>query len=182
MVTVLPIAARCRRAGYGPRRLRCGCERSGEDLPVNVEHRRIVTLHRRLNAPPQRAFRAWSDPEELARWLPAQVEGSLAVDTRSVLVWPDERVWWEVLRVEPDRIFVFRRPWSADERLVTRVTVTFQRVGYGSQVDLEDGPFLLDQPGALDAWGKVIEHWTAALAQLHAHLDFSVDLRRLSER
>jgi uncharacterized protein YndB with AHSA1/START domain len=158
-----------------------GVNGQARHLPADVELRRVVTLRRRLNAPPQRVFRAWSDPEELARWLPAQIEGSLAVDTRSTLVWPEERVWWDVVQAESDQIFVFRRPWSPDERLVTRVTVTIEPVGYGSRLDLEDGPFLLDQAGALDAWAKAIEHWTAALAQLRAHLDFSVDLRRRSE-
>jgi hypothetical protein len=62
------------------------------------------------------------------------------------------------------------------------VTVTIQPAGFGSQLDIEDGPFLLDQARALDAWARAIEHWTAALAQLRAHLDFSVDLRPRSER
>jgi uncharacterized protein YndB with AHSA1/START domain len=147
-------------------------------FPVGTELRRMVALRRRLNAPPQRVYRAWSDPEELARWLPSQIEGSLAVDTRSVLVWPDARIWWEVTRVESDRLFQFRRPWSGDERLVTQVTVKIRPSGYGARLDLEDDPFQLDEPGGLDAWASSIEHWTTALAQLRAHLDFSVDLRR----
>ena len=146
-------------------------------FPAGTELRRTVTMRQRLNAPPQRVYRAWSDPEELARWLPSHVEGSLAVDTRSMLVWPDARIWWDVTQVESDRLFVFRRPWSAGERLVTRVTVKIEPVGYGTGLDLEDGPFVLDEPGGLDAWASAIEHWTTALAQLRAHLDFSVDLR-----
>jgi hypothetical protein len=49
--------------------------------------------------------------------------------------------------------------------------------GYGSWLDLEDGPFPLDQPGVLDAWAEAIEGWSEALGLLRAHLDFSVDLR-----
>jgi len=158
-----------------------GVDDPGRHLPRAIDQRRVVALHRRLNAPPQRVFRAWSDPEELIRWLPAQIEGALAVGTRSTLVWPDARVWWDVAESEPDHTFVFRRAWSPDERLVTRVRVTIEPVGYGSGLDLEDGPFPLDQAGALDAWAMAIEHWTDALAQLRAHLDFSVDLRRRSD-
>jgi uncharacterized protein YndB with AHSA1/START domain len=146
-----------------------------------TDTRRVVKLRQRLNAPPQRVFRAWSNPEELVRWLPTQIEGALAVGTRSTLVWPDARVWWDVVEAEPDRTFAFRMPWSADERLLTRVTIVIEPIGYGSGLDLVDGPFPLDQPGTLDAWASAIEHWTAALAQLRAHLDFSVDLRRRSE-
>ena len=51
---------------------------------------RIQALLEQLGNP-QRVFRAWSDPEELVRWLPTQIEGALAVGTRSTLVWPDTR-------------------------------------------------------------------------------------------
>jgi len=138
---------------------------------------RVVALHRPLSAPPHRVFRAWSDPEELVRWLPSRIEGDLAVKARSVLVWPEERVWWDVIVAEPDHSFVFRRAWTPDERLVTRVAVTISPLGYGCRLDLEDGPFPVDQVWGLEAWARAIEHWTAALAQLRAHLDFSVDLR-----
>jgi len=138
---------------------------------------RLVALHRRLSAPPHRVFRAWSDPEELVRWLPFQIDGDLAVKARSTLVWPEERVWWDVITADPDRSFVFRRSWTADDRLVTRVTVTIRQLGYGCRMDLEDGPFPLGAAEDLDVLARAIEHWTTALAQLRAHLDFSVDLR-----
>jgi uncharacterized protein YndB with AHSA1/START domain len=138
---------------------------------------RSIRLTRRLMAPPGRVYRAWSDPEELARWFPEQVEGGLAVGSRANLVWPDQRIWWDVLEAEAPKRFVFRWPWDADERLVTTATITIAPVGYGSRVDVEDGPFPIDEPGGLDAWTEAVESWTEALAQLRAHLDFSVDLR-----
>ncbi|MGZ4274683.1 MAG: SRPBCC family protein [Solirubrobacteraceae bacterium] len=147
------------------------------DPAADAGRSRVVALRGRLSAPPHRVFRAWSDPEELVRWLPNQIEGDLAVKARSVLVWPDERVWWDVMVAEPDRSFVFRRPWTPDDRLVTRVAVTIRPLGYGCRLDLEDGPFPPGEAEGLDAWARAIEHWTAALAQLRAHLDFSVDLR-----
>jgi uncharacterized protein YndB with AHSA1/START domain len=145
-------------------------------LPAGTEFRRWVRMRCRLNAPPARVLRAWSDPEELARWLPERVEGGLAVGARSILVWPDRRVWWEIVEAARDG-FVFRWPWRADEGLITTVHVLVAPAGYGSRLDLEDGPFPLDEPGALDAWAEAIEGWTEALALLRAHLDFSVDLR-----
>jgi uncharacterized protein YndB with AHSA1/START domain len=146
-------------------------------LPAGAELERWVRMRRRLNAPPQRVFRAWSDPEELARWFPERVEGGLAVGSRSILVWPERRVWWEVVEAVPDHRLVFRWPWLADERLITTVSVLVDPVGYGSRLELEDGPFPLDQPGVLEAWAEAIEGWSEALALLRAHLDFSVDLR-----
>jgi uncharacterized protein YndB with AHSA1/START domain len=145
-------------------------------LPAGTELGRWVRMRRRLNAPPERVLRAWSNPEELARWFPERIEGGLAVGSRSILVWPDRRVWWEVVEATESR-FVFRWPWLADERLITTVHVLVDPAGYGSWLDLEDGPFPLDQAGVLDAWAKAIEGWSEALARLRAHLDFSVDLR-----
>ena len=147
-------------------------------LPSGTELERWISMRRRLDAPPERTFRAWSDPEELARWYPARVEGGLAVGARSVLVWPDERVWWDVIEVRPSSTLTLRRPWPADGPLVTTVRLTIERAGYGTRLELKDGPFPLDQVGVLDAWAKALEGWSEALTQLRAHLDFSVDLRR----
>jgi len=136
-----------------------------------------VELERRLSAAPERVYRAWADPEELARWFPVRIEGGLAVGARSILVWPDRRVWWDVLEAIPNRSFVFRSPWLPDERLVTTASVTIEPAGYGSRLVVRDGPFQIDQPEVLDAWAAALEGWSEALTMLRAQLDFSVDLR-----
>ena len=145
-------------------------------LPAGTVLRRWVRLRRRLTAPPERVVRAWSDPDELARWFPERIEGGLAVGFRSTLVWPDRRIWWDVVEAA-ERRFVFRRSWLANDRLVTTVQVLIEPAGSGSLLGLEDGPFPLEEPGALDAWAEAIETWSEALAMLRAYLDFSVDLR-----
>jgi uncharacterized protein YndB with AHSA1/START domain len=141
---------------------------------------RWVVLERRLEAPPARVYRAWSDPEELPRWLPIAVEGSLAVGTRSTLIWADRRAWWEVLEAMPDQRFVVRSATPPHETLVTTATIAIEARGYGSRVLLRDGPFQIEAPGGLDAWAAAVESWTDALANLRAVLDFSVDLRHRS--
>src|SRR5712691_12121928 len=113
--------------------------------------RRMVRMVRRLNAPPERVFRTWADPEELARWFPDRIEGGLAVGARSILVWPDRRVWWDVIEAHPSRAFVFHWPWLPDDALIRTVHVTIGAAGYGSRPELVDGPFPLDQPGTIDA-------------------------------
>lgn len=146
-------------------------------LPAETELHRWIRMRRRLDAPPDRVYRTWADPEELARWFPERIEGGLAVGSRSVLVWSDHRVWWDVTQARPNRDFAFRWPWLPDEGLVTDVRVTIDPDGYGSRLEFEDGPFPLDVPGVIDAWAEAIEVWSDALAKLRAHLDFSVDLR-----
>lgn len=145
---------------------------SPEGSPV-----RWVRQERRLGASAERAFRAWSDPEELARWLPERIDGALAAGTRSELLWARTRVWWDVQEVHPDDTFVFRRPWTQDEALVTTVRIIVQPVGYGCRVELEDGPFPIDTEAGLDAWAAAIRTWAEALTMLRAYLDYSVDLR-----
>ena len=143
-----------------------------------VEAVRTVHLQRRLDAPPYRVYRAWSSPEAQSEWFPDAVEGSLAPGTRSTLVFPDQRIWWEVLSAEPYSRFKFRWPWLPDESWISTVTVAIAPRGYGSEVTLEDGPFDLTHAGVLDAYADCLEGWGEALAQLRAVVDFSVDLRR----
>jgi len=144
-----------------------------------VPRHRSVQLRRRLDASTERVYRAFADPEELMRWFPHSIEGSLVVGSRTTLVWPEQTVWWDVVAAEPNHRFQFRWPWGADESLVTTATVTITRAGYGTQIQLEDGPFPIDTPGGLDAWAEALEGWAEALAMLRAQLDFSVDVRHL---
>lgn len=138
---------------------------------------RWVRVERRYAAGPDRVYRAWSDPGALSEWFPSEVEGSLTPGTRSTLVWPAQRIWWEVLEAEPDRRFRFRWPWLADDSLRTEVTVRIEPWGYGSRLTLEDGPFDMSVPGALEAYAQACEGWGEALTLLRASVDFSVDLR-----
>lgn len=139
---------------------------------------RTVRLERRVDAPPYRVYRAWSSPEALAEWFPDSVEGSLTPGTRSTLVFPDQRVWWEVLEADPTSSFRFRWPWLADESWLTEVSVEIKPRGYGSVITLEDGPFDVSVPTVLEAYAESLAGWGEALAQLRAVIDFSVDLRR----
>ncbi len=138
---------------------------------------RWVRIMRDLGAPPYRVFRAWSHPEELARWFPERVEGSLAPGTRTILVWPDRRVWWDVVVAEADGMFSFRWPWTPDASWVTTVTIRLEPRGAGTKLSLEDGPFDLRRPAVLEAWAECNRGWGEAIALLRAHLDFSADLR-----
>jgi uncharacterized protein YndB with AHSA1/START domain len=138
---------------------------------------RWVSFHRVFGASPARVYRAWTDPDELAAWFPHRVEGSLAVGARTILVWPSQRVWWEMLEAEPNRRIRFRWPWLEDESWLTEVIVDLRPRGYGTEVELRDGPFDVARPEILDAYAESRAGWAEALTLLRAYVDFTVDLR-----
>ena len=138
---------------------------------------RTVRMVRRFDAPPERLYRCLVDPEELARWGPTEIEGSIALRTRSVLVFPDRRIWWDVVTLESDRRFEFRWPWLPDESWETTVSMTLRPAGYGTLLTLTDGPFDVGAPGVLDAYAQAREVWGETLAWLRGWVDFSVELR-----
>jgi uncharacterized protein YndB with AHSA1/START domain len=138
---------------------------------------RWVRIQRRLDAPRDRVHRYWSDPEDLASWLTRQVEGSLAVGTRSTLIWHDRRIPIDVLASDPPQHFRFRWSWPTPDAYQTTVTVTLEPEGYGTLLTLADGPFDLSRPGVLDAYAEALEGWGDALTNLRAQVDFSMDLR-----
>jgi len=79
------------------------------------------------------------------------------VGTRSTLVFPDQRVWWDVTVLESDRRFEFRWPWLPDNAWETTVSVHLERAGYGTLLTLTDGPFDLRVPSVLDAYAEALE-------------------------
>ena len=138
---------------------------------------RTVRMVRRFSAPPSRLYRCWTDPEELVRWFPERIEGSLALATRSILVFPDQRVSWDVSVLQSDRRFEFRWPWLPDSAWETTVSIALEPAGYGTLMTLTDGPFDVRVPGVLDAYAEATEGWGEALAWLRGYADFSVELR-----
>jgi uncharacterized protein YndB with AHSA1/START domain len=138
---------------------------------------RTVRMVRRFEASRSRVYRCLTDPEELARWFPEEVRGSVATGTRTTLVFPDSRIWWDTVALEDGVLFEFRWPWLPGDTYVTTCRIELEPLGYGSQLTLTDGPFDLHVPGVLDAYSEAREGWGEALAWLRGWVDFSVELR-----
>jgi uncharacterized protein YndB with AHSA1/START domain len=139
----------------------------------------MIRLERVVDAPPERVYRMWSDPDTLNQWLSYQVRGSLLTGARSTLVFPRHEIEVDVLEAQPDSRFRFRwlRPAAAD--LATEVTVSIQPKGWGSLVTLTDGPYDTADESILNEYAKAIEVWAAGLAQMRASVDYSIDLRKV---
>jgi uncharacterized protein YndB with AHSA1/START domain len=139
---------------------------------------RMIEIERIVDAPPDRVYRMWSDPESVRQWLSYEVQGSLMPGARSVLVFPRHQIDVDVLRADPNTRFAFRWTHPQPGGVVTEVTVSIQPKGYGSLVTLRDGPYELEDEAALDEYARAIEIWANALAQLRASVDYSIDLRK----
>ncbi len=139
---------------------------------------RMIQMARIVDAPPERVYRAWSDPETVRQWLASSVEGSLLPGVRSSLVFPRHRIDVDVLEADPNSRFRFRWTHPLEQGHTTEVTVVITPIGYGSTVSLSDGPYDVSDEAVLDEYARAIEIWAAALTQLRASVDYSVDLRK----
>ncbi len=139
---------------------------------------RMIEMERIVDAPPDRVYRMWSDPDTITQWLSYEIRGSLLPGVRSVLVFPRHQIEVDVLEAEPDSRFKFRWAHRGGVDLATEVTISIRPKGWGSVVRLSDGPYDTDDESVLDEYARAIEIWAAALTQLRASVDYSIDLRK----
>ena len=139
---------------------------------------RRIQMERIVDAPPERVYRMWSDPETMRQWLSYEVRGSLMPGARSTLVFRRHQIDIDVLEADPDSRFKFRWVHPGDDGMSTEVAVSIRPMGYGSMVRLSDGPYDVADEAVLDEYARAIEIWAATLIQLRASVDYSVDLRK----
>lgn len=139
-----------------------------------------LRLHqeRVLTAPPERVFAACVEAERLAEWWgPAGFTSpSIELDVREggryrIAMQPPEgdlfHLRGEFREVEPPHRLVYTFAWeepTPDDR-ETLVSLTFERVGVGTRLVLDQGPFATEERYGLHAAG-----WTDALDRLEESL------------
>jgi uncharacterized protein YndB with AHSA1/START domain len=116
---------------------------------------------RRFRHPPEKVWRALTEPEHLAAWFPARIEGERSAGAALRFVFPKGEgptLDGEMLRYEPPTVLEFR--WGQDE-----LRFELQRDGEGSLLNFVE---TFDEFGraARDAAG-----WHVCLDALAAHLD-----------
>ena len=100
-----------------------------------------VTANRQLNAPPDRVYRAWTDPDEVRRWFkPARLIMNPHVDG----LWHSDTEWegkhWphygRFIRLERPRLI--EETWMSESThgLETLLRVEFEPKGGGTQLTL----------------------------------------------
>jgi len=134
-----------------------------------------LTIKRRFNAPPEKVYAAWTDPEKLARWMgPAgtksvQAECDLRVGGRYAIkmIMPDDEhnvsgVYREIV---PNERLSFTWAWRSTPERESLVTVTFKKDGDGTIMTLLHEQFFDEK--ARDDHNR---GWTGTMDKLEAYL------------
>jgi len=135
-----------------------------------------LTIRRHFNAPPEKVFSAWTDPEKVKRWMgPGNVEVLRAEgDARTggryrwVMKSPDGEehdvsgVYREVV---PGEKLVFTWAWRSTPERESLVTLTFKKDGDGTLMTLQHEQFFDE-----DARDRHNQGWTGAMDKLAAYL------------
>jgi uncharacterized protein YndB with AHSA1/START domain len=132
-----------------------------------------LTLKRRLNAPPEKVYAAWTDPQKIARWFePAQARpgsGQATIDARvggrfrvSFTMQGGElfEVGGVYRELVPNRLLVFSWAWYSTPERESQVTVSLKPDGDGTLLTLHHEAFF--DEAARDAhqrgWGACLDN------------------------
>jgi uncharacterized protein YndB with AHSA1/START domain len=133
-----------------------------------------VTFSRRIKATPARLWKAWSSPDEIARWfgprhskvLLARADLRVGGRYRIVIAAPDgteSEVGGTYREIVVNERLAFTWAWNATPDRISLVTVTLARAGTGTLLTLRHEK-LADEP----ARRRHGDGWSQSLAQLEA--------------
>ena len=141
-----------------------------------LKERPFLSLSRRFSAPPEKVWRAWTEPQALKRWFGpdagkvALAEVDVRVGGRFHVAFNTEDgdqhdVSGVYREVEPNRKLVFTWAWKSTPKRVSLVTLTFRPSGSGTDFHL-----LHEQFFDIAARDRHEFGWTGSLAKLEKHL------------
>jgi len=152
--------------------------KSGAAGDAGLVTRPSLTLKRRLDAPPEKVYAAWTSPEKIARWFgPARVKAGTeraSIDARvggryRVSFTMEDGEYSEVggvyRELVPNRKLVFSWAWHSTPERQSLVTVSLQPDGGGTLLTLTHEQFF-DQ-AACDGHRR---GWNGALDKLEEFL------------
>lgn len=144
-----------------------------------------LTIERTFDAPRERVWEAWTDPEQVAQWwgpagftvprseLDLRPGGSFHIDMEAPdgTIYPDTGVFHEIK--EPERLVVTSRAFEDDDgtfQLEVRQTVTFVDRDGKTELTLE-AEVLAATPEVADALEGMELGWSQSLDKLAAFVD-----------
>jgi uncharacterized protein YndB with AHSA1/START domain len=141
-----------------------------------VSSKPALTLKRRLNAPPSKIYRAWTDAAKISRWFGPEDAEILRAETdvrvggrfRIVFRGPDGEehdVGGVYREVVPDQKLVFTWAWRSTPERESLVTVALKRDGDGTLLTLLHEQFF--DEAARDRHGR---GWNETLDKLESYV------------
>jgi len=141
-----------------------------------VSSKPALTLKRRLNAPPSKIYRAWTDAAKISRWFGPEDAEILRAETdvrvggrfRIVFRGPDGEehdVGGIYREVVPDQKLVFTWAWRSTPERESLVTVALKRDGDGTLLTLLHEQFF--DEAARDRHGR---GWNETLDKLESYV------------
>lgn len=123
-----------------------------------------------VEAPPEAAWAAWADPDELARWFVDSASGTAEPGQEMTWAWEAYDLEQTLTVVEADRgkRLVLEATWAND--VPTLVEVTVDPEGDGSRIRLVQSGFLEGEDWDAEYEGTR-SGWTNALAHLKLYLE-----------
>lgn len=122
-----------------------------------------LTMERTLAAPPERVFRAWTEPVELARWfapnpeLPTEAEVDLRVGGAYSIRMGRHEVVGTFVTIDALRTLAFTWRWASEEGgAETLVTVSLAPAAHGTRLTLRHERFESEEERSNheDVWGR----------------------------
>lgn len=146
-------------------------------MSTTVAAKPSLTIKRRFDAPPEKVFSAWTDPEKVKHWMgPGDVKVlSVECDPRSggryrwVMQTPageQHDVSGVYREVTPNEKLIFTWAWKSTPERESLVTLTFKPDGGGTLMTLTHEQFFDD--GARDSHEG---GWTGSIAKLEQYLN-----------
>jgi len=141
-----------------------------------LKEKPFLSLSRRFNSPPEKVWRAWTDPQALKQWFGPDA-GKVVLAETEVRVGGRFHVVFGTLdgeqhdvsgvyrEVEANRKLVFTWAWKSTPERVSLVTLTFRASGSGTDFNM-----LHEQFFDVAARDRHEFGWTGSLAKLEKHL------------
>ena len=135
-----------------------------------------LTIKRRFNAPPEKVFSAWTDPEKVKRWMGPDAVVVLSAESdlrtggryRWIMKSPDGEqhdVSGLYREVVPNEKLVFTWAWKSTPERESLVTITLKKDGDGTVMTLQHEQFFDEE-----ARDRHNQGWTGAMDELEAYL------------
>lgn len=135
-----------------------------------------LTIKRRFNAPPEKVFAAWTDPQKLMRWMGPQgvvrceAKNDLRVggryDIKMFMNDEEHNVGGVYREIVANEKIVFSWAWHSTPERESLVTVTVKPDGTGTMMTLHHEQFFDE-----DARDRHNNGWTGTMDRLAAYLE-----------